>query len=140
MSWNTANPRHSRTSRTSNASVIVAPGGDVTNPPRVLLLQRLPSHAETEHEGENRARPLSGLPGVDTEVNGVDYGAELAKTDTVDFAEKTVERIPDVYGEELAKTETVGFAAVNVPDVHGAELARAETHLAERVVQRIDDL
>lgn len=116
MSWNTArHSRHSRNSRTSNASMSVA-GGEITNPPRVLLLQRLPSHAEAEHEGESKARPVSGLPGVDAEVNGVDYGAELAKTDTVDFAD------------------------ANVADVHGAELARTETHLAERVVQRIHDL
>jgi len=68
-------------------------GGDVAIPPRVVLLQRLPSHAESEHEGgEGKARPVSGLPDVFSDVQG----AELARTETVDFAEKTVERIHDL--------------------------------------------
>jgi hypothetical protein len=79
--------RDSRGSRTSNAtaSISVAPGvgGDVAVPPRVLLLQRLPSQAESEHEGDGRPRPrpVSGLPNVYADVP-----VELARTDTVDFA------------------------------------------------------
>jgi hypothetical protein len=91
VSWDAArNPRNSRGSRTSNAaSVGVTPGvgGEIANPPRVLLLQRLPSTAESEHEGDGRPRPrpVSGLPNVYAEVP-----VELARTETVDFAATTV--------------------------------------------------
>jgi hypothetical protein len=97
--------RNSRGSRTSNAtaSISVAPGvgGDVAVPPRVLLLQRLPSQAESEHEGDGRPRPrpVSGLPNVYADVP-----VELARTNTVDFADVPV---------ELARTDTVDFAAAN---------------------------
>jgi hypothetical protein len=91
VSWDAVRntTRDSRGSRTSNAaSVSVTPGvgGDITNPPRVLLLQRLPSTAESEHEGDGRPRPrpVSGLPNVYADVP-----VELARTDTVDFAATT---------------------------------------------------
>jgi len=94
VSWDaTKNPRNSRGSRTSNAaSVSVTPGvggGEIANPPRVLLLQRLPSTAESEHEGGDgkprpRPRPVSGLPNVYADVP-----LELARTETVDFAATT---------------------------------------------------
>jgi hypothetical protein len=119
----------------------VAPGGEVTNPPKVLLLTRLPSHAESAHEGESRARPVAILPDVVQQpgVSNADGqgGEELTRTDTVDFAAVNA----DGQGaEELTRTDTVDFAAVSAPDVHGAELARTETHLAEKVVERIHDL
>jgi hypothetical protein len=105
VSWDN-NKSHPRNSRTSNASVIVAPGGgdNITSPPKVLLMTRLPSHVESEHEHEGesdstRARPVSGLPGG-VDDGGVVFvqggGAELARTETVDFAEKTVGRIYDL--------------------------------------------
>jgi hypothetical protein len=88
VSWDAARnvTRDSRGSRTSNtASVSVTPGvgGEIANPPRVLLLQRLASTAESEHEGDGRPRPrpVSGLPNVYADVP-----VELARTETVDFA------------------------------------------------------
>jgi hypothetical protein len=98
----------------------VAPGGEVTNPPKVLLLTRLPSHAESAHEGESRARPVAILPDV--------------------VQQSDVSNADGQGAEELTRTDTVDFAAVSAPDVHGAELARTETHLAEKVVERIHDL
>jgi hypothetical protein len=90
VSWdNNNNKRHSRNSRnsrTSNPSISVAPGGDVTSPPKVLLLQRLPSTAESEHE--TRSRPISIIP----DIPGTE---ELMRTDTVDFAEPVARKDTD---------------------------------------------